>query len=108
MKNTETKASLIGGRIKEAREEEGMSQLDLAKLLNFESATAVSLIEKGERKLTAENLDKLADFLHRPISFFLGREEGAVTVRTALRADKDIPQKDIAAIETFIEFIKNK
>ena len=108
MKINENKALFMGQQIKKAREEEKMSQLDLARLLAFESATAISLIENGERKLTAENLEKVADLLHRPISFFLGREEEPVTVRTALRADKDIPQKDIAAIETFIEFIKNK
>lgn len=108
MKKQESKASFIGGQIKKAREEEGLSQLDLAKLLDFESATAISLIEKGDRRLTTENLEKLADILHRPIAYFLGRDEEQITVKMALRADANFSKEDREAIEKFVDFIKNK
>ena len=61
MKNTQNKAQFIGSQIKKARETKGISQLDLAKQLGFESATAISLIENGDRKVTAENLEKIAN-----------------------------------------------
>ncbi len=52
MKIPETKYKFIGNKIKEARESEGLSQMELAKHLGYESATAISLIEAGERKVS--------------------------------------------------------
>lgn len=105
----ENEAQTIGGRIKKARDEAGISQSDLAKILGFESATAISLIESDERKITAENLGKVAAALHRDVRYFLGDEEiKAVDVAVALRADKDLSSPDKAAILHFIEMAKKK
>lgn len=103
--NTNT---LIGSRVKEAREAAKLSQADLAKVLDYESATAISLIESGERKLRVEDLQKVADFLHRDIKYFLGQEEKPVDLKVALRADKDLTKKDEEKILDFIEFVKHK
>lgn len=108
MKNEEDKNKLIGAKIREAREAAKKSQKDLADALGFESATAVSLIESGERKVRAEDLEKTARFLDRDIKFFLGLEDKAVDVRVALRADKDLSEKDREAILRFIELAKQK
>lgn len=108
MKNEENKGEIIAKHIRIAREEAGLSQLDLAKSLGFESATAISLIENGERKLSAENLALLAEKLHRTVAFFLGEEDKPVDVKVALRADKDISDKDKDAILRFIEIAKKK
>ena len=75
-----TRAQSIGFQIKTAREEAGISQLELAKVLGFESATAISLVESGERKITADNLEKIANTLHLDINYFLGREIGRAHV----------------------------
>lgn len=109
MKNMQNQAKTIGGRIKAAREEAGMSQMDFAKLLDFESATAISLIENDERKISVENLAKIASALHRDIRFFIGEEEKrAVDVAVALRADKDLSASDRDAILRFVELAKQK
>lgn len=112
MKNNENKAKninkFIGNRIRQAREDIGYPQLDLAKALDFESSTAISLIESGERKVTAENLEKIAKTLKRDISFFIGEEEREVDVQVALRASKDISNKDKEAIAHFIEMARKK
>lgn len=52
----------IGQRIRSLREERGLSQEDLAKALGIHRQS-VSLIEKGNRDLTATELDDLARFL---------------------------------------------
>ena len=110
MKNEENKAQLIGSKIKAAREEVGMSQLDLAKQLDFESSTAISLIEKGERNITVENLEKISNILHKDIKFFINKEEKAntVTVETALRADKDLSKEAKDILLQFIESARNR
>jgi len=104
MKNEENKGDSIGSRIRTAREEMSYSQLDLAKKLGFESATAISLIESGERNIAVSNLEKIAEVLHRDIKFFLGKdEEKDVDVEYALRADKNLSKKAKDAILHFIE-----
>lgn len=107
MKNEQRDEKLIGSRIKAAREEKGLSQLELAKALNFQSATAISLIEAGERGVPALILEKLGEVLDRDIKYFLGKEE-PVDVQVALRADKDLSREDKDALSRFIELAKNR
>ncbi len=98
----------IGDRIRAAREERGMSQLELAQAIGFQSATAVSLIEAGERKVTSGILESLANALHRDVKYLLGQKEAPVDVQFALRADKDLTTKDKDAILRFIELAKSR
>lgn len=109
MKNIQGKEDTIGRRIKSAREEAGFSQMDLAKVLSFESATAISLIESGDRNITIENLEKIANALHRDINYFLGKKtEKVVDVRFALRADPDLTKKDRDAIMHLVDLAKKR
>lgn len=108
MKKELDKNAQIGARIREARESQGLSQMELAQALKYESATAISLIESGDRKLKVEDLEKISNALSRDIKFFLGQEEKAPDVKFALRADKDLTQKDVDSIMDFIEFAKKK
>lgn len=107
MKNDNTNI-LIGSRVREAREASQLSQADLAKVLDYESATAISLIESGERKLRVEDLQKVADFLHRDIKYFIGQEDKPIDMKVALRADKNLDKDDQKQILNFIEFVKQK
>ena len=105
----QNQAKTIGSRIRIAREEAGMSQMDLAKILGFESATAVSLIESDERRITAENLMKIANALRYDVKFFLGEaEKKTIDIAVALRADKDLEDSDREAILRFVELAKRK
>ncbi len=100
---------LIGSRIKEAREQAGLSQADLARRLGYESATAVSLIESGERKVKAEDLKVVSEVTHRDINYLMGGREGkSVDVKVALRADKELTEKDKDTILHFIELAKKR
>ena len=108
MKKEENRANTMGGRIKAAREELGLSQSQLAEALGFQSATAVSLIENGERGITSVLLQRLGESLHRSTSYFLGEPEKIVDVKVALRADKDLSDGDKDAILRFIQLAKKK
>ena len=110
MKNVENKDKFIGSQIKKAREKAGYSQLALAKALEFDSGTSISLIESGERKLTAENLGKIADFLHEDVAYFLGRDNETIKsdLNYALRADTEISEQDKKIIKSVIDLAKQK
>ncbi len=108
MKN-EANANHIGSWIKAAREEMGLSQIDLAKALGFQSATAISLIESGERGVSSSILQRLSEVLHRDIKYFLGQDEKTTTtVQVALRADKELAKEDKDAILRFIDLAKQR
>ncbi len=99
----------MGSRIKAAREDRGWSQTQLAEALGFESPTAISLIEKGERGVNATLLQRMGEELHRTVNYFLfGQDQEVVDVKIALRADKDLSDGDKDAILRFIEAAKKK
>lgn len=108
MKKPENSANTMGGRIRAAREEQGLSQAQLAGMLGFESATAISLIEKGERGVNAVLLKRIGEVLHRTVNYFLGEPEEVVDVKVALRADKNLSEDDKDTILRFIEAAKKK
>jgi len=105
----ETNQSMsIGQRIRNAREKSGVSQKKLAELVGYESSTAISLIESGQREVGAKTLEKIAEVLKCDVNFLLGREVDAPNIEYALRADKNLTREDEDKIQDFIEFIKSK
>lgn len=62
----------LGDRLKKLREENGISQLELAKVLNL-SNVMLSRYEKNKRSPDYETLNKLADFYGVTTDFLLGR-----------------------------------
>ncbi len=60
----------IGRKLQKAREESGMSQEELARLLGCTQA-ALSYYELGKRRLYFAQLEKLSNILHRPLTYFL-------------------------------------
>jgi transcriptional regulator with XRE-family HTH domain len=107
MKNTTSKYQLIGKKIKEVREIKGWSQKKLANAIGFESSTAISLIESGDRRVAIEDLEKIASVLSRNIGYFLG-QENKIDMQSALRADSELTPEDQDQIFDFYQFVKNK
>ncbi|MBR1146654.1 helix-turn-helix domain-containing protein [Bradyrhizobium sp. AUGA SZCCT0431] len=62
----------IGARVRQARNECGLSQTELANELGFESPTAISLIESNSRNISAQKLYQIAHITNLPIAFFFG------------------------------------
>lgn len=104
----ENRYKIIGQRIKDIREGAGMSQKDLATALEYESPTAVSLIEQGERKVSVEILEKIAHVLQVNMKDLLGDKEERPDLNFALRASKDLSPEAKTQILNFIEFVKAK
>lgn len=110
MENNESQKYVeIGLRIKKAREAEGLTQSELAQKLHYKSPTAISLIEAGERRVQISDLEKIAQLLHRDLSYFINGDSVATpqpSVQIALRADKHLDQEDVKRVESFIDALK--
>lgn len=63
---------VLGQRLQEARRITGLTQQVVAEQLGFARTTIVA-IEKGERKVSASEIIRLAKLYHRQVSDFVGR-----------------------------------
>lgn len=98
--------STIGQRIKAAREQEGLTQLEFAHILGYASPTAISLIEADERSVKVETLEKIAESLHQDVNYLAtGKATNIQTVKTALRADDNFGPSEVQKIESYIDYL---
>jgi len=105
----------IGMRIKELRAKKGISQQRLAELLGV-SRPAISQIETGERKISAEELDSLAKIFNISIDSLLNEERGPEVIlqrdakerKLQPRIRINVPQKNIEKFKEILLYILNK
>nr|PZN43745.1 MAG: hypothetical protein DIU70_03370 [Bacillota bacterium] len=71
---------MLGARIREARIQRGLSQQELAEAIGF-SRPAVNSWEHGRSEPSFETLQKIATVLGKPLTWFLGSEEGDKDLR---------------------------
>lgn len=64
----------IGERIKERREQLGMTQDDLAQILNYKSRSSINKIELGKHDLPQTKIKAFADALRTTPSALMGWE----------------------------------
>jgi len=57
-------------RLMESRVSCGLSQKRMAELLDYESSTAISLLESGKRGISARKLYEWSHYTNRPIQYF--------------------------------------
>lgn len=88
--NPETQRSAIAERLREARKAAGLSQGQVAKLLQMHRPT-VSEIEAGNRRVSAEELVKFAETYDVTVSWLLGE--------TAEQLEMNDPRLQLAARE---------
>ena len=105
----EDEAARIGQHLRSSREYLGLSQEDVAESMDI-SRPAVSQIEAGKRKVSAEELRRFARLYRRPYEFFLG-EAGEVaddeTVGALFRTTKELSQGDREQVLRFAQFLRN-
>ena len=65
----------FGERVKARREELGMTQLDLALKIGYKSKQAICKIETGDRGVSVEKVNLLADALRIPLDVLVGSSE---------------------------------
>lgn len=65
----------IAKKVKETRKMRGLTQSDIAKVLDKTPAT-FSDMERGKIQISAADLFKIANLLNRPVEYFFGDEYG--------------------------------
>lgn len=105
----------IGDRIKKLRQEADMSQQELAKLLQV-ARPAVSQIESGDRKLSAEELKKLSEIFHVSADSLLGSGTEPEVVLAKIKKKKktkqplriNVPQENVEKFREVLLYILDK
>jgi len=100
----------VGRRIRQAREDCGLSQAELGQLLRRpRTHAAISDIERGKTRLDVEELTELAAVLKQPLLFFLKIEPTATVYR---RGDQDLTsdqqRETDASVEDFKRFARER
>ena len=86
----DSKRAVIASRLREARKMAGLSQGQVAKLLEMHRPT-ISEIEAGNRRVSAEELSKFAEMYDVTVSWLLAE--------TAEQLETDDPRLQLAARE---------
>jgi transcriptional regulator with XRE-family HTH domain len=106
----ESDRATLANRLKEAREYLDLSQEEVAKILKI-PRSAISLIEKGERKVDALELKSFARVYQRSVDYFTGTnglETMPEEVAHLARAASKLTEKDIVELTRFAEFLQSK
>lgn len=80
---------MLGNRIKELREEKGLKQDELAKIISI-SPSAIGMYERNEREPNDDISIKLANFFDVSLDYMLGKSD----IKTSLKVNID--EADIA------------
>ncbi|MDF2650159.1 MAG: hypothetical protein K0Q73_5964 [Paenibacillus sp.] len=108
--------SKYGKRMRELREKNNDTLGDLAKKLNMAFGN-LGKYERGERRITPELLEQIAEVYDVPLSYFYGDDDGEVPkelreigvewIRFAKEMDeKEITPDEIKAIISFMKKVK--
>lgn len=96
----------IATRLKEAREYLGLSQQEVSESTGV-SRSAISLVETGQRKVSAQELKAFARVYQRPVGFFTGEDAPALPedVSMLARQASKLSEKDREELMRFTEFL---
>lgn len=97
-------ANDIGKKIREAREELGISQKDLGMTLGL-SDKAISAYEAERTVPPLETLMRIADELNKPIDFFIHSNASEFKLETRLAAMEKVVSKLLQEIHKIQDFL---
>lgn len=96
----------LGNRLREVREYLNLSQQAVAAATGI-PRSAVSDIERGQRKVDSLELRKFAKLYRYSVGYLLGEEETEADPATALaRAVTDLTEADRAEVMRFAEYLR--
>lgn len=100
----------IAARIRDAREYMGLSQEFVSGRIGI-PRTAFSAIEAGKRKVSGIELNKLANLLMKPISYFFADCEVLIEadespIKALYRTSKALSEEDQQQVLRFAEFLQ--
>jgi len=94
----------IGKKISTLRKKRGMSQADLAKALDYKSATAISLMENGERSIKTKDVMKITKILDTDLHYLFDDEIKRITEEKLKEVDfKKLVKQKIKELELLVD-----
>lgn len=110
---TDEEATDLANRLREAREFANLSQGFVAEQTGL-SRSAISEIERGQRRVESLELKRLATVYRMPIEYFLGSEDSELagaaadqTVQALTRATQDMTPDNRREVLRFALFLQN-
>lgn len=94
-------------KLKEAREYLGLSQQEVAAALNI-PRSAISLMEKGQRRVDSVELKTLSHLYQRPMTFFTGEDSHSIVPADVTMLAKQVAklsEQDRNELMRFSEFL---
>lgn len=110
MSDEGTRQTVLGERIREEREYRGLSQEEVARYLGV-PRSAVSLIESGTRRVSAEELSRLAKLYQTTMESLTGQSSEASepeSVRLLARATAELSPTDRDEVLRFAQFLQSR
>ncbi len=96
----------IGMRIRSLREESHLTQSKVAEYLGFDQSM-IAKIEKGERNITSDVIDKLAALFCCTVDYILLGEMSEQRCTVSFRS-KDVTSEDLNALATIQKIVLNQ
>lgn len=101
---------ILGERLRVAREEAGLSQDQVAQHLDL-PRPAISLFERGQRRVEALELARLAKLFKKPLSYFTDDpavSEESPQLQLLKRTASELSEKDRDEVLRFAEFLRGR
>lgn len=101
----------IGKRIKEKREELGLTQMQLAERLGYTSKAAVCKVERGDDNITADRVSKFAKALNCSESYLMGWDEenkAPTDEENLLAAYRELDEESKRQLVLMLAFLKEQ
>lgn len=98
--------SILASRLREARMAIGLTQEDVAKVMEMRR-TAISEIEWGHRKVYGGELRRFSRLYRRPVAWLLGDEDPAVG-EDVRGATEGLSERDRHAVLSFARFLAHQ
>ena len=105
----------IGRKIQAAREERGMTQVDLAQVLGITQA-ALSNYELGKRRLYLHQIEQIAGILGKRLDYFMNDGESASLTRSQGREGASLKEvmerigrldpQEILSLHEFLDYLQ--
>lgn len=93
----------VGERMKLLREQKGLSQDELAKMMGYAGKTSISKIESSGNNMTTKTVSKFAKALGCTEAYLMGWEEIDLSVEQAMK-DAELTNMDISTKEIVEKF----
>lgn len=102
-------SATLGAKIRQARQDAGLSQGQLATALNT-TQSAISLYEGGARSVGIDMLLNVARILNRPLRYFLDEDEGDIlyvkdSLIAELISDLEAHPEDLPRLAEYWRFL---